>query len=336
MALNYSDLDPTRTNARNGNESLPLELIIEQFTGMVHGTIERRSVLSPWVPMQKVTGTSTFRNDAVGESVLQKVVPGEPPAGNKSDFAKHTVTIDTLINAREIFALLDTFQSNWDRRRKVATEQGKKHAKFLDQALMIAGLKAAMSTASAYSTTGSDGKPAGHGTGNIKTLASTGDALDPAALYQGFADLFVKMENQDVIPREDDVAIIVPPAQFYALSQAEQLINGMYVTAAGTKIDNTMLLKTYGVPVFSSNNLPQTNITNHLLSNTDNGNFYNGDFTKVVALALSASAIMAGETIPLTGDVFYDKISKCWFVDSHTSFAAGIDRVEYAGVILKP
>lgn len=336
MALDMEDLDPTRANAKNGDEANPLALIIEQFTGMVHGTIERRSVLSPFVPMRKVVGTSTFTNDAVGKSVLQKVVPGEPPAGNKSDFSKHSVIIDTLINAREIFALLDTFQTKYDVRRKVATEQGKEHAKFLDQSLMIAALKAALSTASAYSTTGSDSKPAGHGTGNIKTLASSGDALDPAALYSGFSDLFVKMEQQDVIPREDDVVIIVPPAQWYALSQAEQLINGNYVTAEGTKLDNVAMLKTYGVPVYSSNNLPTTNITAHLLSNANNSNFYNGDFTKVVALAMSASAVMGGETIPLTGDVFYDKISKCWFVDTHTSFGVGADRVEYAGVILKP
>ena len=97
------------------------------------------------------------------------------------------------------------------------------------------------------------------------------------------------------------------------------------------------MLKTYGVPVFSSNNLPAgLNISGHLLSNAGNGNAYDGDFTKVGALAFSPRAIMAGEAIPLESDIFYDKLSKSWLVDSHLSFAVGPNRAEYAGAILLP
>jgi hypothetical protein len=45
---------------------------------------------------------------------------------------------------------------------------------------------------------------------------------------------------------------------------------------------------------------------------------------------------MAGETIPLQSDIFYDKLFKSWFVDSHLAFAVGPNRAEYAGVIALP
>src|SRR3546814_4211799 len=63
----------------------------------------------------------------------------------------------------------------------------------------------------------------------------------------------------------------------------------------GTKQEG-FIFKAFGVPVVRSNNFPAgQNITNHLLSNTRNGNAYNGDFTNVVAAAFSPRALLAGE-----------------------------------------
>lgn len=338
MALDDT-FNVTYPNAQNGVDTTYDDkhaLLIEEFTGMVEGTIQRRSVMQGMVPVRKVTGTATFTNHAVGESTLQKVTPGQKLDGIKSDFAKHSVTVDTVIAAREVFPLLDVFQTQMDVRREVATEQGKKIAKFWDQAFFIQAIKAALLTESAYSN-GSSGKPAGHFGGSQETLAAAGDLTDPAKLYAALARLFVKMENKDVDPRNDDVMVVVKPEQYYTLIQAEQLVNTEYVTAAGNKINDAWVLKTYGVPVFASNNLPAgLNISGHLLSNSGNGNAYDGNFTKLGALAFSARAIMAGETIPLTGDIFYDKLYKSWFVDSHLAFAVGPNRAEYAGVIMLP
>jgi hypothetical protein len=67
--------------------------------------------------------------------------------------------------------------------------------------------------------------------------------------------MFVQMEQKDVDPRTDDVLIAVKPAEFYTLLQNEQLINTQYKTSNGTSIE-AFVLKTYGVPVISSNNFP--------------------------------------------------------------------------------
>ena len=331
MPLNAA-MTVTHPNAINGVDTTAadrLALVIEEFTGMVEGTINRRSILAEHVPVRRVQGTATFTNHAVGKSTLQKVVPGEALQGIKSDFAKRSVTVDTVIAAREFFPMLEVFQTQMDTRREVANEQGKEIAKFRDQAFLIQALKASRLTNSAYAN-GIGGKPAGHSGGSTQTLATLADSQDPAKLYAALTSLLVKMENKDVDPRSDDVVIVVRPAVYNTLIQAEQLVNTQYVTASGNKVNDGWVLKTAGVPVFSSNNLPNSNITGHHLSNAFNGNAYDGDFSKTIAAVFSPRAIMAGETIPVTSDVFFDKLYKSWVVDSHLAFAVGPNRAEYA------
>lgn len=311
-------------------------LVIEEFTGFVEGTIDRRSIMQGIIPVRRVQGTDTFTNRAVGESTLQKLTPGAQPDGTKSDFAKNSVTVDTVVLAREIFSVLEVFTTNIDVRKEVAVEQGKKIAKFYDEAFFIQAIKAALLTQSTFSN-GSAGKPAGHSGGSQEVLANALDIADPAKLYAALARLMVKFEKKDVDPRNDDLMIIVSPEAYYTLIQAEQLVNTQYVTSSGNQINDAWVLKTYGVPVWASNNAPfGKSITGNLLSNAANGNAYDGDFTKIGALAFSPRAIMAGETIPLESDVFFDKLYKAWFVDSHLSFAVGPNRAEYAGVIALP
>lgn len=323
---------PNSINSVDSTQAEQLALVIEEFTGMVESTIERRSVLENHIPVRTVKGTATFTNHAVGASTLQKVVPGQALDGIKSDFSKTSVTVDTVIASREFFALLETFQTQYDVRREVATEQGKEIAKFRDSAYLIMAIKAARLANSAYAA-GTAGKPKGHKGGSIETLANSAAALDPALLYAALGKLLVKFEQKDVDPRNDDVMIVVKPEHYNTLIQAEQLINMEYVTANGNKVNDGWVLKTYGVPVFASNNLPSSVISDHKLSNAFNSNAYDGDFSKVIASVFSPRAIMAGETIPVTSDVFYDKMYKSWVVDSHLAFAVGPNRAEYAGTI---
>ena len=334
MALDdaYAIVRPGQANQTGAVNALHLE----EFTGVVESTIERKSALKGMIPIRPVRGTSVLTNFAVGESTLQKATAGQPIDGTGTDFAKRTLTVDTVVLARAVLPLLETFQTSYDSRKEIGMEHGKKIAKFTDQSFFIQAIKAALFADSAYKGSGASGKPAGHYGGSQQTLAAAGDSLDPAKLYAAIADLFVKMEEKDVDPRTDDVMIAVRPAEFYALLQNEQLIDGTYKTSEGTSIQ-AHLLKAYGVPVVTSTNFPSgQTISGHLLSNAANSNAYDGDFTKVVLAAFSPRALMAGETIPLTTDVFWDKLSKQWFVDAHLSYGVTPNRAEFSAVILKP
>lgn len=330
MALE-STTNITRPGQEGGTGDVQA-LHIEEYTGVVESTIARKSALEGFVTRRPVKGTSTITNFAVGESTLQKLVPGVTPDGTTTKFGKNTLTVDTVILARNIFPLLETWQTSYDARAEVGMEHGKKIAKFNDQAFFIQAIKTGLLTAPKH--TGMSG--AGHFGGSQVTMIGSSDDADPAKIYKYIADLFVQMEDKDVDPRTDDVLIAVRPAVFYTLLQNEALINTQYKTSQGTSID-AHVLKTYGVPVVQSNNFPagQT-ITGHELSNSDNGNAYDGDFSKIVLAAFSPRALLAGETIPLTTDVFWDQKSKHWFVDAYESFAVGPNRPEFAGVVRKP
>lgn len=320
---------PSFPNQANGAGD-ELALAIEQFTGIVEGTIKRRSVLNNFVKPRTVSGTSTITNEGIGESTLQAVTPGTPPDGSVTEHQRINLTVDTLILARHTQPLLDSFQKNYDVRAKVGEEHGKKIARFYDQAFFIQAAKAAALGASAYTGL------AGHFGGTTKTLANANDYLDPAAFYAAISDLFAEMEEKDVDPAQDDVMLAVTPKSFYALLDADQIINGDYVTSMGTTLNNVKMLKAFGVPVWSTNDLPTTNISGHLLSNARNSNAYDGDFSKVKALAFSPKALLAGETIALQTAVFYEEWAKLWFVDAHLSFGVTPDRAEYAGRIVLP
>jgi hypothetical protein len=321
---------PTYPNQSLGTGDI-LALAIAQFTGVVEGTIERKMKARPFIDVRPVRGTSTITNEGIGESTLQVVTPGNTPDGTSGNqAARINLTVDTLVLARTNVPLLDSFQKNYDFQSQVGREHGKKIAKFTDQAFFIQAAKAAALGASAY------GNLPGHLGGSTVTLANAADATDPAAMYSKLSDLFAMMEGKDVDPAVDDVVVALKPATFYALLDAEQIVNGTYVTSKGTVIEGQKMLKAFGVPVISSNNVPNTVVSGHFLSNARNSNAYDGDFTKLVAVAFSPESLLAGETIPLTTAVWYSEEKKVWFIDAHLSFGVTPNRAEYSGRIVTP
>ena len=323
MALGNWD-NITFPNRKNNDASNELALIMPEFTGTVEGTIARKSVVEPWIPMRKVTGTAVVNNYAVGEAQLGKVQPGEAPKSVVSKFSKNQLIIDTTIYARNAFAQLDVFQTNFDARKQVAEEHGKKIAKFRDQSFLIQAAKAAQLTQSTFGDTD------GHQGGSTYTLGAAADRSDPSKLYYAIGRLMEMMELKDVDPLSDDVAIFLKPSEYYTLLDAEQLTNGEFITSDGNSI-KTRVLSAYGVPVFSTNNLPSGVITDHFL-----GADYNGDFSKLVAVAFSPRALLAGETISLESDLWYDKMYKQWFVDSQMAYGVTPNRPEFAAALLTP
>jgi hypothetical protein len=318
--MSLDTFDVTRPGSLNGGVD-PLETMIEEFTGIVEGTLKRRSVTKDFVNIRSVKGTSTVTNRSVGQSAIGVVAPGTTPdSTSQPDFGKNSVTIDRVIYARSAVPLLDEFQLDFDARKEIANEHGKTIAKFMDQAFFVQGLKAARLSTSPF---GSDG----HLGGTVETLAAAGDQNDPAKLYSAFARLFAAMEEKDVHVVDDGCCIFVRPSVFYTLIQSEQVINGTSVKGH--------IFEAWGVPVKSTANLINTNIQAATPGSIAAmmGSAYEVDATNLAALVLAPKAILAGENIALRSDVFYDKLSKSWYIDAELAFNATPNRTEFAGAI---
>lgn len=321
---------PNLPNQKQGTGD-ELALVIEEFTGIVEGTLERVSKAAPFVDVRRVTGTATVTNEGIGESTLQVLVKGEAPPATINQANRINLTVDTTVIARNWVSQLDDFQKNYAFKEKVAVEHGKAFAKFHDEAHFIQAAHAAAISAA----TGTYGLP-GHKGGTTITLSAAGDERDAARILAALSDLFAEMEEKDVDPQADNLMVALRPKAYYALLQAEEIINTNYVFANGKEIVNAKVLKAYGVPVVSSNNVPGRNITGHFMSNARNGNAYDGDFTKLVAVAFSPRAILAGETVPLSANVWWDDLTKGYYIDSWMAFAATPDRAEFAGRVVLP
>lgn len=303
-----------------------IDLIKEEYSGMVDQVIRSQSVMTPFIPVRRVTGTSTVTNYAVGRVSLQVLVPGVTPNGTPGDFDKASLVIDTVILARNIVPILDDLQNAFGARQELANAQGGEFAEFQDQAFLIQATKAALSSTPRYGLNGYDG-------GTQVEIAEE-DRRDPAAIYAAIVDLFAEMEEKKVSPQRDKLILALRPRTFYDFVQAEQVINGEYITAEGNRVQGTVF-KAFGVPVVSTTNLPAGEvIENHPLNGPQTPGAYDGDFTNVVAVAFSPKALLAGETISRQTKIFFDDVSKHWYIDTWQSFGVTTNRTEYAGAVV--
>jgi hypothetical protein len=304
-----------------------LDLYIDEYAGEVETQFVKKSFMKDFVPVKPVRGTDTITNDVMGITTLKAVGRGakrvEP--GNAT-FDKITLTVDTIILARNTVALLDQFQNRYDVRMELGMDHGKEIGKFFDEAFIIQGIKCADKT-----FVGDGGTASGvtNGVANVQVLASAGDENDPDKLQRGIEDVCQKIEEDDV--DLDGGVILVRPAQYYVLLRNDRLINSQFSTGNGDFAEG-MILKSCGLPIIKTNRIPAAAITDHKL-----GTAYNIDATeaKTVALVLLPKALLAGESIPLTSDVWYNKEELQWFIDSYLAFGVAPNRHDMCGLVRK-
>ena len=299
-------------------------LHIEQYGGEVEGTLAKMSIMQQFVQIKSVVGTDTITNDRVGSASLQAVTPGVRPEATVTQVSNVAVKVDTIILARNNVALLDDFQAHFSVRSELGKEHGKEIAKFFDEAFLIQAIKCA--------NTDSTNLPEGWDGGVVVDLALASDELDPDKLQRGIEDACQALEEYD--QDLDGGAIFVRPAQYYVLMRNEKLISGDYSLGNGDYAKG-MIMKSCDLPIFKTNRLPIAAITDHKLSNAGNSNAYNlsAAEAKCRVVIMKPKALLAGETIPFTSDVYYEKKELQWFIDSYLAFGVTPNRPDQCAVV---
>jgi len=286
--------------------------MIDQYGGTVDSQFAKKSIMRQFVPVKPVRGTDTLINRRVGKTTLQAITPGVRPEVTQTKFGKASVTVDTLILARDNRSQLNEFQTDFNARQELGMDHGKEIAKFFDEAFLIIGsLSALLSAPSNLNSAFAAGK--------TTALTAAGDETDSDKLYTAIEGIIVEMQTDDM--DTDECAIFVNPTQYVVLLNNQKLIDRDFSSDNGDFADGkfkTLL----GVPVVMTNRLPDGTAITHKLSNAANSNAY--DMTaaqaQVSALILHPKALLAGETIPLASDVFFDKVERSWFIDSFLAF----------------
>ncbi len=287
--------------------------MIDQYGGVVDSQFAKKSIMRKFVPVKAVRGTDTLLNRRIGKTELLAITAGVRPEVGQTKFGSASVTVDTLILARDNRSQLNEFQTDFAARKELAIDHGKEIAKFFDEAFLIQGVKGALLSAP------SDLNSA-FGGGHTVALSATNDQLDPTLLYEAIASQIVSMQLDDM--DTDECAVFVNPTQYEVLLNNDKLVDQDFSEANGNFATGKFKV-IMGVPVVMTNRMATDGVAvTHLLSNASNSNAY--DMTaaqaQVAALILHPKALLAGETIPLSSDVFFDKVERSWFIDSFLAF----------------
>lgn len=301
--------------------------MIEQYGGVVDSQFAKSSIMRKMVNVKPVRGTDTLINRRIGRTTLQALVPGVRPDASKTSFGKASVTVDTVVLARDNRSMLNEFQTDFSAREEIGMDHGKEQAKFFDQAFLIQAIKGAYLSAPS-------GLNGSIGAGKNVQLGTIGDETDPDLLYAAIEGLLLQMQEEDIDTEE--CAIFVRPTLHAVLMGHSKLINRDFSPDNGNFSLGTMKAL-MGSPVLSTARIPNTAISGHKLSNADNGNAYDVSTAEAesVAVIMHPQSLLAGETIPLTSDVFYSREEKQWFIDSFTAFGVSNRRPDVCGVVRK-
>lgn len=307
--------------------SLPSDQMVEEFRGMVEVQFKKTSIMRQYARISNVVNTDTLINRRIGKTKLQKVTAGVRPDAQPTKHGRNSVTVDTIILARDNQDLLNDFQADIAVRSYIAEDQGKELGAFFDEAFLIQGIKGALSAA----PTDVDSIGAGK---NVE-LAAENDELDADKVEDAIADMLVQMQEEDIDTSE--CVIFVRPTTKRVLSKHGKLINSDYTIEANGDYAKMKVDMLGGSRIVSTARIPTAAISGHKLSNAANGNAYDvsDDESDAVAVILHPRSLLAGETIPMTSKIHYSDVELQYFIDSYMAFGVTVNRPDVCGAVFK-
>ena len=322
-------------------------LLIEKFNGVVHQQyLEGENLLSGF-NVQEVVGTNMVSNKYIGDTTLQTLTPGQDPDATDTEFNKNALIVDTIVLGRNTVHSLHDLQNDFSLMEKLAKNQMGKLKTLEDQMviqqLLDGGLTGGVYDPYANTITGGTSRVRGHGVAiKVDLKSDLTQANDPYQLVSAIEIALMGLVIQR-IPLQG-LKCIVPVNEFSLLVDygfIAQSAGGNNETS-GTNFSGLKgTLKGYNIPVMGSTEFTQMKLnphdgaTNHLLSNANNGNRYNvtSAMRASHAVIYGTDALLAGRTISLQGDIFFDKKTKGNFIDSWFAEGCIPDRYDNIAVV---
>lgn len=318
------------------------DLLIERYAGVVEGQFHAGSVLRPFFPMRSISGTDTITNRRLGGTELVALTPGVRPNAQSRALGKVSLTIDTIVLARDNQSTLNRIQEDFSVLSEIGEDHGKTIAKMVDQSLVIQVIKGSQESAptaqggfgGATAAARNANLQLNFGAGKNTQLSSAGDELDADLLADAIDEIVVDFKEADI--STDEMVVAVRPTQFGVLVKNNKLTDSDFSPGNG----NVAMRKVYfvsGVRIVETPRIPTAEISGHPLSNADNSNAYDVDATDALAVAviMHPRSILGGEAIPPTSDIWYNKEEKQWFIDTWLSYGVTPNRPDLCGCVFK-
>lgn len=335
------------TNPAVPNNAEVDSLLIEKFNGMVHQQYLEGENLMSGFDTQSVVGTNIVSNKYIGDTSLQTLTPGQEPEATATEFNKNALVVDTIVLGRNTVHTLHDLQNDFSVMDKLAKNQTGK-LKTLEDQMIVQQLLLGALTGGAYdpyanTITGGVSRVAGQGVSiNVDLNTDYSQANDPYQLVSAIEIAIMGLIVQRVPMM--DMRVIVPIAEFGLLVDygfIAQTEGGSNETTGMTMSGMTGSLKGWNIPVMGSVEFTQMKINPHdglthsLLSNANNSNRYDvtDAMKKAHAIVYKSDGLLTGRTIQLQSDIFFDKKTKGFFIDSWFAEGAIPDRYDNLAVV---
>lgn len=308
-------------------------LLIEKFNGKVNEQYLKGENIMSYFDVQTVTGTNTVSNKYLGETELQVLAPGQSPAATSTQADKNQLVIDATVIARNTVAHLHDVQGDIDSLKpKLATNQAKQLKRMEDEMLIQQMLLGGIANTQAKRT---NPRVKGHGF-SINVEVAEGEALVNPQYVMAAVEFALEQQLEQEVDISD-VAILMPWRYFNVLRDADRIVDKSYTISQSGATIQGFVLSSYNCPVIPSNRFPKytQGQKHHLLSNEDNGYRYDpiAEMNGAIAVLFTADALLVGRSIDVTGDIFYEKKEKTYYIDTFLSEGAIPDRWEAVSVV---
>lgn len=308
-------------------------LLIEKFNGKVNEQYLKGENLLGYFDVQTVTGTNTVSNKYIGETELQVLAPGQSPNATGTQTDKNQVVIDTTVIARNTVAMLHDVQGDIDSvKPKLAMNQTKQLKRLEDQMVVQQLLLGGLFNTKAKRT---NPRVKGHGF-SVNVEVSEATALESPQYVMAAIEYALEQQLEQEVD-VSDVAILMPWKHFNTLRDMDRIVDKSYTISQSGATVNGFVLSSYNCPVIPSNRFPTFSATqaHHLLSNEDNGYRYDAtaDMNGAIAVLFTSDALLVGRTIDVTGDIFWEKKEKTFYIDTYMAEGAIPDRWEAVSVV---
>lgn len=308
-------------------------LLIEKFNGKVNEQYLKGENLLSYFDVQSVTGTNTVSNKYLGETDLQVLAPGQSPNATPTQADKNQVVIDTTVIARNTVAHIHDVQGDIESLKpKLAINQTKQLKRMEDQMvvqqLLLGGL---------FNTEDLRKKPRvkGHGF-SINVEVTEAEAMESPQYVMSAVEFALEQQLEQEVDL-NDVAILMPWKYFNILRDADRIVDKSYTISQSGATIQGFVLSSYNCPVIPSNRFPtyKADQAHHLLSNEDNGYRYDSTsaMNGAIAVLFSGDALLVGRSIDVTGDIFYEKKEKTYYIDTFMAEGAIPDRWEAISIV---
>jgi len=311
-------------------------LLIEKHNNQVHEQYLKGENLLQYFDVQSVVGTNSVSNKYLGDTEVQVLAPGKSPDAKHTETDKNRLVIDTTVVARNTVALFHDVQNDINGlKSKLAVNQAKQLKKMEDsmvvQQLILGGI-------SNTATLREAPRVSGHGF-SINVVGRLANfTTSPQYLMAAIELALEKQIEQEVDTNE--LCGIAKWTAFNCLRDADRIVDKSYTIAASDNTIDGFVLKSWNLPIVPSNRFPKTSDNDagtghHKLSNA--GNSFRYDITAAQMAAqvvlFTQDALLVGRTLAVTGDIFFEKKEKTYYIDTFMAEGAIPDRWEAVAVV---